>query len=311
MNYKNNNIAERVVGSFASSVKVRSLTALVILCGLTVSSVEAATVTYKDETPDPITTLNYTGAEDTHLIEAFNDPRNQNFGARTDMSIGNGGVNAFGRAHALVRFDVSSLAGQFASIDAAKVRLYYAGTPSLSAGSFSAYQVSAANTGWVEGPGAGSVASNQFPGSSTWAERLRGTQGSNGTPNGTPWASGTHVWPTNGGLSIPPTDHISSAIATAAFTGTELATTSVDLVLNNMSAVVDWINGTNSGLVLKPDTPTDLGGVKWYTSEAIGLGAGFAQYHPELIIDYTAIPEPASLTLLVMSSLALLCGRRK
>lgn len=268
----------------------------------------AVQITYKEETPDPITTLNYTGAEDTFLIEAFNDPRNQNFGVRSNMSIGNGGASTLGRNHILLRFDVTSLAGQYASIDSARVRLYFFANVGIPAGSFSAYRVSAANGDWVEGPGASSVASNQFPGSSTWAEKHRGTQGSNGTPNGTPWASGPHVWPTNGGLSIAPADHAVAPIATAAYTGAELANSSIDLVLNDLSAVAAWTAGTNSGLVIIPGNPAQVGGLTFHSSEADTANVLFAPYHPELIIDYTPIPEPSALLLAAVGSVLLAAG---
>ena len=266
-------------------------------------------VTYKDDFVDPISGAAYDGVEDTTLIEAFNDPRNQNFGQRGDMFVAFGTQNTNRRNHVLIRFDISSLAGEFTSINSATLRLYYKGSSPVPL-SFSAYRVSAANSVWVEGPGTSSVFSNQFPGSSTWAERLRGTQGSNGTPNGTPWASGPHVFSTNGGVSIAPTDRESTAIGTGSVLGTESSGDAIDVVLNDLSAITDWASGTNSGLVLIPNFGAGSG-ITFFSSEAnIGVPSNI-QFHPELIIDFNAVPEPSATCLLAIGSLAFLSRRRR
>ena len=105
----------------------RSRTVLLRLAAALVSfafafEAAAVSITYKDESNDPITSAAYDGVEDTSMIERSNDPRNQNFGARTNMFVHNRGGD---RENILLRFDITSLAGQYSSIDSATLRLSF------------------------------------------------------------------------------------------------------------------------------------------------------------------------------------------
>lgn len=270
----------------------------------------ALSVTYKDESPDPITAGAYDGAEDTTLIERSNDPRNQNFGGRSNMFVHNNGGD---RENILVRFDVTSLAGQYASIDGATLRLFFwdnpsgPGGPGAVAGFIDAFELTAANGDWVEGAGESSVITNVFPGTSTWAEKLRGTQSSNGTPSGTPWASGAHNYGIrNGGAGLAPDDHASAAVASAEVFGTEVSFQALDFVISDLSLIDDWANGSNTGLVLisRAAVGQTGGGGTFYSSEGDTANALHQAFHPELIIDYTPVPEPGA-ALLVLEGLLL------
>src|SRR5207247_11093056 len=78
----------------------------------------------------------YAGTDDAMVLTnggGFFNSSSENFGTRTDMAVGNAivaGQDAPRRT--LLRFDVSSLAGNYSSIQSADLTLYVSGTPASS-----------------------------------------------------------------------------------------------------------------------------------------------------------------------------------
>ena len=85
----------------------------------------AATITFRDGSPTPFLGGAYIGTEDTMLaINGIGDS-DQNFGARANMEIGERVAGALSRfRHGLIRFDVTAMDGQFATIDSVSLRLH-------------------------------------------------------------------------------------------------------------------------------------------------------------------------------------------
>ena len=96
----------------------------------------------------------YTGTSDTHLDP---DEPDFNFGAaastsyRDDARVG------------LLRFDLSSFAGNYARITSISLGLHISSTVLDTVGDLSAYAVAAANVGWVAGTGPANGAARRRP----------------------------------------------------------------------------------------------------------------------------------------------------
>ena len=83
----------------------------------------AAVVTFKEGAAGPFGGT-YAGTEDVMLVSNNgNGQVDQNFGGRDDFEVGEVPVQNDPR-HSLIRFDVSSLAGQYATINSITLRLY-------------------------------------------------------------------------------------------------------------------------------------------------------------------------------------------
>ena len=95
-----------------------------ILCAGLSSTVFADVVTYKEGSPDPFFGGTYSGTEDTMILTNNGGQKDQNFGGRTNVELGESSGLSDGRRHVLVRFDLSSLAGQFSAINSVTLRLF-------------------------------------------------------------------------------------------------------------------------------------------------------------------------------------------
>jgi len=259
---------------------IRAASALLSTAAL-LTDASADTAVYQDDVPDPITGAAYDGVEDAGVVKRPTpDPATQNFGARADMNTGDR-ESVPVLENVLIRFDITSLAGQFQTINSATLRLRFSSAPT-EPGFVDAFLLAPINGDWEEGPGVGSDISNSFPGTVTWNEKIRGTQGSGLFPDGTgtEWAGGRT------GAGTPDVDHVTPALATATIAGTESVDQAVDFVVNNLTVIEDWIAGTNPGLVLISRDIDSLG-LRWHSSEAASQAM-----KPELIIDYSNIPAP-------------------
>lgn len=249
----------------------------------------AQTAVFQNGTAAPFGGGYYTGAQDTMILTNSGGQQNLNFGGRTDFDVGT--FNGSGTArHTLIRFDLTSLAGQFSTITGVTLRLTFSDTlvsfNVSTSNTVEVHQVAAANAGWVEGNGSSTAGTG---GQSTW-DFL------NQWPNN-PWAG-------SGGASTPGTDFLAATVASTPWSGAPPVGTTFDLVFTDTSFLSSWISGTNSGLFLKDATEnvTAENRVNFYSSEF-----GTVAFRPELIVTYTAIPEPSSLALL--AGLGVLSGR--
>jgi hypothetical protein len=267
----------------------RLITAVVACLAFAAPS-SAAIVSYQQGASTPFLGGAYSGNEDTMLARNnnFNGAADQNFGGRADFAVGGRASDSFHR-HSLIRFDVTSMAGEFSSIDAITLRLHF----SVNSATFTdkndtiqVYQVASANTGWIEGNLNGSTAAG---GQSTWYHR-------NATTNN--WAGSL-------GASTAGTDYVNTVLASTAFDRTELAGDVFDLVFTDTSFFANWVAGTNPGLFLRAQTGTQAAQVIFHSSEA-----GTAAFRPELIITYTPIPEPSTFALVISGGIAMELIRR-
>jgi len=146
-------------------------------------------------------------------------------GASISFSIGSFGPSQ--RRRSLIRFDLSSLSGQF--VTSASLTLFRAG----SGGTFtnqnvSLFAVSAPNSGWIESTAA-------------WAwENYRATH----------WAGGN-------GLGAAGTDYLNTVLGTAVVSSSDAFDASVTFTLNaaGVAALQSWIDtpSSNAGFLLRAD----------------------------------------------------------
>lgn len=218
--------------------------------------------TYKQGANDPFTGSAYAGNEDLWLFNNSGGATDQNTGADGRVIIG--GVGGTSYRHELMRFNLSSLAGQFGTIDSATLRLFWNGANS-NTGTVQVFAVSAANAGWVEGnSGTGGPAPN---GVSTWGHRIRTSQ----------------LWAGSPGASTAGTDYINTIIASAAYAAAPTGQ-AFDLVFTDTSMINSWTGTPNAGLYLR--TALQDNQAVFHASEST------AAQRPELILGYSpALPE--------------------
>lgn len=218
--------------------------------------------TYKEGANDPFTGTAYAGTEDLWLYNnGGTNGVNDNTGG--DLRVIAGGIGGTAYRHELMRFNVSSLAGRFASINSVTLRLYFNGA-NANAGVIQVFAVAPANAGWVEGSGGTAVS-----GVSCWSRRVYPS---------TNWAGSQ-------GASTPNTDYVDMVLASAPYAAAATGQ-SFDLVLPDASIINTWLGGTNAGLYLR--TVLQNNQVIFHSSEST------VALRPELIINYNpAFPEIA------------------
>ena len=282
-------------------------TALKLLLALAITAIQprlahAATATYKEGSPDPFTALTYSGTSDTVLLTQGGNSTD-NLGLRGDFSAGRRDGSGGGTAHGLIRFNIASLTGQYASINSVTLRLYpdFVIVPANITETLEVHRVTAADSGWVEGNGTSFTGFGpEDVGGSTWAFRVQGS--SPGT--GTPWAG-------SAGASTPGTDFNASVLASSIFNASTPLSTAYDVVFNDVSFLAAWAAGSNEGLLLKipnDTTFTDRREIGFWSSEDTGLGGA---NRPELIINYNSVPEPGVFGLLLVGAVSALSRKRR
>lgn len=264
------------------------LASVLLWVALQVSPASALTVSYRDGFPDPFIGGTYTGTRDTMILSNGGSHQDQNFGARTDFEVGTYSGPTTKR-HDLVRFDITSLAGQFGAINSVTLRLFVtsekAGTDTVQV-----FRLASANTGWVEGTQAAVVGPDPpDTGMSTWNRRVQGSQN----------------WAGSQGASSAGTDYRTPLVASAAFNASSIAVDSpFDLVFTSGSFVPAWTTGANAGLFLRTVTESGDNRLSFHSRQS-----STASLRPEQIIDYTPIgPEPATLWLLASGLLGVAPG---
>lgn len=256
-----------------------------ILCAATVLPLQAVSIVFQEGAAIPELGIgSYSGTEDTTLISGV---PNGNYGSGISIYVGNNS----GERKTLLRFDVSALAGQAASIESVTLTMFQilqSGSNNGVAIDVNLYQISSANEGWVEGTVNGAFQT----GSSSWNYQV----------------SQTATWAGSEGLSTPGTDYVASAIdgtkVITAKTGSG-ATYHWDLPV---SLIQSWIDGENTGLLFAAADFGDLSDKDYFrfaSSEHTTLAS-----RPMLTINYTPIPEPGMVVLLGLGILAVCPGRR-
>jgi hypothetical protein len=268
---------------------------------------QAAVITYKDGIADPFTGTMYEGTEDTTIecvsISWVGTNSNQNYGGREYIAVGrNVRFGFYGPQRSLLRFDIESLVGKYSNINSVTLRLY----PSevylygQTSNTVSAYLLSPANSGWVEGsefetdlgepPDIGMV---------TWNSRIEGSES----------------WEGSVGASTPGVDFDPTVLASSIFAGDTPLDTAYDLVITGQNAedlIEQWLTGANSGIMLMSGNDTyhsDTTILRLWSTES-----SYPEYYPEIIIDYDPISGPVSepsTFILLLSGLVLLAGRMR
>lgn len=237
----------------------------------------AETVVYQDGTSNALV-AGYTGTQDNTLLSGSNTARNSNFGGFNTLFIG-------ANRRVLLRFDLSSLSGEFDSIDSATLTLTAASA--ITGGNFSLYAVDEDNVGWVEGTsGSGGALGEVNAGESTWNHR---------NSPATDWAGGAGL--------VSGSDYDGTPVVSFA-TGTLSAGDTFDIILPN-ALVAEWADGTNTGLFITADVESTSPLLQVRSAENSTVGD-----RPELTIEYT-VPEPGSMGLLGVAGAAVMLRRRR
>ena len=228
----------------------------------------------------------YTGVDDNQLLDPGTGFQDANVGGRNTTQLGN--ASSITTRRVILRFndlDVLDIPGLV--VLSAQITLKKANGPT-GGGTDSAemYAISDSNADWVEG-------TSQFvvtPGESSWNSKFHPT----------PWIGGG-----GGGTLGPLQDTIPNV------SGNDPANTVYTFNLDP-ALVQQWITGVNAGVVIKEGLEIDGAGsgtdlqIEFYSAE-FG-GSGDAVVRPKLDIEY--IPEPATLSLLVIGGFAMLRRRR-
>jgi hypothetical protein len=206
----------------------------------------------------------YDGVDDVQLVQWG---PSSNFGARTDFDVGQ---LRGGRAHALLRFDLTSLEGKVDRIVSVTLRLrpntevfYF---PWGDEGTIELHRVSVANAGWIEGTfaGAGDM-SGPGQGEPTWNQLQHAQK---------PWVGSP-------GASTRGVDFDATPLATASYvprTGYPLEFR----LSGDLTFVLDWIDGKfNGGFLLRETTGKRDNRINFHSSESANATA-----RPQLVVVY-------------------------
>lgn len=211
-------------------------------------------------------TISFTASDDTMLM-ADSQFTTANNGGTQPIAVGTFVQNST-VTRDLFRFDVSSLAGNYQSIQSVTFQLYVlgsAGSPQLSL-----HLPVAANAAWVEG----SAESQPETGASSWEWRIGGSPG-------TAWVGGPGLGSTGYGAPLVTVDLSANYAGPVSFT--------ISDPLAAESVVQAFLGSTNPGFLLK--NTNELLVDSW--AELVTSEEFFVEYRPTLIVNYTPVPEPA------------------
>jgi hypothetical protein len=250
------------------------------MAGLLVAgaAAQASTISFQNGASNSYVS-NYAGTSDTTFNSSGSSGYGDgNWGARNAMSANQS--RTWEELEALVRFDLSALTGQGLTVNSATLKL-----ASIAGGGYdnlpvSFYAISAANAGWQQGTGT-SFGPSAPDGEATW-QKL---------------AESSTNWAGSAGLKTSNTDYNPTAVATGIYNTSDASGTIVSFTLS-ASQVQSWIDtpSGNAGLVLRTanwsgnPTPIYYANAQYSTSEQSN-----AALRPELVLEVSAIPEPASL----------------
>jgi hypothetical protein len=228
--------------------------------------------------------------DDTCIVQdgGAND---NNFGGRNELLTSNSSTSGSNRRFGLLRFDVSSLAGQFASIDSItlKLRLRNGGGRAVptTGQTLDIFRIADANAGWVEGTGTSTPTPDPgvtVPDTASYRAKSDNAD----TALRVAWAG-------SAGLNTADTDYFPTAMgSTATFnsasgyvpgTVLEIPLTATGFTLTEMvNAWVTQGGSTNAGLLIRGRSNTANGQIFFDTNETL---AEESPQPAQLVITYT------------------------
>ncbi len=211
----------------------------------------------------------YTGVQDTFLES---DAPGSHMGTLSPyMYVG---YSSSAVMRGLIRFDLSSLTGQYVTITEVKLHLTTGGTSASLSNTLGLYEVASSNAAWGES-------------TATWNT-----------------LNGTTAWTGGGGLG---TTGYGSLLASAPVNA---ASSSVEWTISDPTTatnlVNDFVSGANEGFLIKAQNETFSGSDNWIRFVQATSGS------PNVSLQVTySVPEPKAWGLLVSALLALAFHRRR
>jgi hypothetical protein len=236
---------------------------------------------------------NYAGTSDTSFDGAYDAGGGYsggNYGG-ADFMYANQTVT-WEERRALIRFDLSALTGKNLTVNSVTMKLAEITNASPDNVTVYFYPITAANAAWQQGTST-DITHPANPGEATW-DHL---------------AAPSTNWAGSAGLSTPGTDYVNTAAATGTYKPTDATGTIVSFTLPT-SLVQSWIDNPsdNAGLLLLTNNDSTNG---YYRFAEYGTSENATpEMRPQLVLDVSGVPEPASLFLLAAAPLMLLRRRR-
>lgn len=273
------------VGAISRVLSTSSFAAA-LFAGAALSS--GAVATFQNGQNNPFGAGTYAGADDTR-IRGGTDFQHNNWGqgyyAYTIMGI---------QAYSLIRFDVSSMAGEYNSIES--VTLTFKTDNDVNNVPFALHAISAANADWVEGTGdENGITAGGIANAATFAKKFD----TSGTGVDVDWVGGPGLGVGTATPGYNPTPAVTGIWNVSGGDGMMTITLPASLIQS-------WIDNpaANGGLILL-ETGTPSG------QYIVFKGSESApQNYPKLEINYTPVPEPTAISLLGLGALAMLRRRK-
>lgn len=235
----------------------------------------------------------YAGLEDNMLIN--NSKSSQNYGDYEAIIVGDATWSDTDTSRGLMRFDLSSMAGEYSVINSVTLRLR---KRDANPREVSVYSILTANKSWVMGTASGT----QQTGSSCWDYAV----------------DPTATWAGSDGCGTAGTDYDANALATV--TMPTMADQFVDFVFTGwttaeLKSLIDLWSGPkieNAGILLKATEEGNNTYGAAFISNEFNPGDGYtAADRPQLIIDFTPVPEPSAFVILLSAALGLVALSRR
>lgn len=229
---------------------------IVTLSQLALATTWSAAVTYQEGGSNAFAT-NYAGTSDT-ILASTSSVNNDNFGDNVSLIVGRNE-----QRFSIIRFDLSSMAGNYDSITGASLTLSRTGAATALDFNINIYSILSTNGGWDEME-------------TTWINQEKSSS--------TPWQNASGANQTN---FLGATGDLLQTIS--------YTTTTTSITINiPISMVLEWINNPDAsgGLALMPvgSSGSNSNVATFGSSEVATAGS-----RPLLTVNYAPIPEPSAL----------------